>query len=46
MPMSDRKQLRIGLPKGSLQNSTIELFRKAGFAVTVDERAYAPGPRR
>ncbi len=39
--MSDR-QLRIGLPKGSLQNSTIELFNKAGFAVTVDERAYSP----
>jgi ATP phosphoribosyltransferase len=39
--MSD-KQLRIGLPKGSLQNSTIELFNKAGFAVTVDERAYSP----
>ncbi len=39
--MSDR-QLRIGLPKGSLQNSTVELFRKAGFSVTVDERAYSP----
>ena len=39
--MSD-KQLRIGLPKGSLQNSTIELFNKAGFQVTVDERAYSP----
>jgi len=39
--MSD-KQLRIGLPKGSLQESTIELFRKAGFTVTVDERAYSP----
>lgn len=39
--MSD-KQLRIGLPKGSLQKSTIELFNKAGFAVTVDDRAYAP----
>lgn len=36
------KQLRIGLPKGSLQNSTIELFNKAGFSVTVDERAYSP----
>ncbi len=36
------KQLRIGLPKGSLQTSTIELFRKAGFPVTVDERAYSP----
>jgi len=39
--MSD-KVLRIGLPKGSLQNSTIELFRKAGFPITVDERAYSP----
>jgi ATP phosphoribosyltransferase len=39
--MSDQ-QLRIGLPKGSLQNSTIELFNKAGFSVTVDERAYSP----
>lgn len=39
--MSDR-QLRIGLPKGSLQDSTIDLFRKAGFNVTVDERAYSP----
>ncbi len=39
--MSDT-QLRIGLPKGSLQNSTIELFNKAGFSVTVDERAYSP----
>ncbi len=39
--MPDR-QLRIGLPKGSLQGSTIELFRKAGFPVTVDERAYSP----
>lgn len=39
--MSDQ-QLRIGLPKGSLQNSTVELFNKAGFNVTVDERAYSP----
>ncbi len=40
--MSEKQQLRIGLPKGSLQNSTVELFRKAGFSVTVDERAYSP----
>lgn len=39
--MSDRK-LRIGLPKGSLQEATVDLFRKSGFAVTVDERAYSP----
>ena len=40
--MSEKQQLRIGLPKGSLQNSTMELFRKAGFPATVDDRAYAP----
>ncbi|NLO08241.1 MAG: ATP phosphoribosyltransferase [candidate division WS1 bacterium] len=40
--MAEDRQLRIGLPKGSLQNSTIELLRKAGFSVTVDERAYSP----
>jgi ATP phosphoribosyltransferase len=42
MTMAEDRQLRIGLPKGSLQNSTIELLRKAGFSVTVDERAYSP----
>ena len=36
------KILRIGLPKGSLQKATIDIFRKAGFPVTVDERQYKP----
>ncbi len=36
------KILRIGLPKGSLQEATIEIFRKAGFPITVDERQYKP----
>jgi ATP phosphoribosyltransferase len=35
-------KIRLGLPKGSLQASTIELFRKAGFAIRVDERSYKP----
>jgi ATP phosphoribosyltransferase len=35
-------KLKLGLPKGSLQASTIELFRKAGFAVRVSERSYKP----
>ncbi len=39
--MSERV-LKIGLPKGSLQEATVSLFAKAGFAITVDERAYAP----
>ena len=27
------KKLKIALPKGSLQDSTVELFRKAGYNV-------------
>ena len=35
-------KLTLGMPKGSLQNSTVELFRKAGIHVRVDERSYFP----
>ncbi|HAJ79315.1 MAG TPA: ATP phosphoribosyltransferase [Fibrobacteres bacterium] len=35
-------KLTLGLPKGSLQNSTIELFRKAAIHIHVDERSYFP----
>ncbi len=35
-------ELRIGLPKGSLQDATITMFEKAGFRITVDERQYKP----
>ncbi len=34
--------LRLGLPKGSLQNATLELFRKAGITITVHGRSYYP----
>jgi ATP phosphoribosyltransferase len=34
--------LNIGLPKGSLQDTTLHLFRKAGFPVTVGSRSYIP----
>ena len=34
--------LSIGLPKGSLQESTIKLFRKAGFTISVGPRSYIP----
>jgi ATP phosphoribosyltransferase len=37
-----RRVLSVGLPKGSLQESTLTLFRKAGFAVTVGSRSYIP----
>ena len=35
-------KLKLGLPKGSLQESTIELFRKAGWKITVSSRSYFP----
>jgi ATP phosphoribosyltransferase len=35
-------QLRLGLPKGSLQTATVAIFEKAGFKITVDERQYTP----
>jgi len=34
--------LNIGLPKGSLQDSTLHLFRKAGFTINVGSRSYVP----
>lgn len=36
------RQLRVGLPSGSLQEPTISLFAKAGFAIGVSSRSYKP----
>jgi ATP phosphoribosyltransferase len=36
------KILRLGLPKGSLQESTLKLFKKAGYNISVDTRSYYP----
>lgn len=36
------KILRLGLPKGSLQESTLKLFKKAGYNVNVSSRSYYP----
>jgi ATP phosphoribosyltransferase len=36
------KILKIGLPKGSLQESTLKLFRKAGYHISVSPRSYYP----
>src|ERR1700758_3924512 len=38
--MADK--LRLGLPKGSLQDSTIALFRRAGWNIYADGRSYFP----
>ncbi len=40
--LSQERVLRLGLPKGSLQDATIEMFRKAGWPVSVDPRGYHP----
>jgi ATP phosphoribosyltransferase len=37
-----KKILKLGLPKGSLQEATIELFRKAGIRVYSSDRSYFP----
>lgn len=37
-----RPRLRLGLPKGSLQQATLNLLRKAGFGFHVQERSYFP----
>ena len=34
--------LKLGIPKGSLENATIDLFRRAGFTITVSTRSYFP----
>jgi len=36
------KVIKIGLPKGSLQESTLYLLKKAGYNVSVDARSYFP----
>jgi ATP phosphoribosyltransferase len=35
-------ELRFGLPKGSLENATIELFSKAGWKIKTSSRSYFP----
>jgi len=34
--------LKLGIPKGSLEKATIDLFRKAGWKILVDSRNYFP----
>ncbi|MFZ3201363.1 MAG: ATP phosphoribosyltransferase [Candidatus Acidiferrales bacterium] len=36
-------KLKLGIPKGSLQDSTVELFAKAGWRISVSSRSYYPG---
>ncbi len=34
--------LKLGIPKGSLENATIDLFRRAGYNLTTSSRSYFP----
>jgi ATP phosphoribosyltransferase len=36
------KVLKLGIPKGSLEANTIDLFKKAGWRITSDSRSYFP----
>jgi ATP phosphoribosyltransferase len=40
--MASKKILRFGLPKGSLQEATIQKMAKAGFNIQVSSRSYVP----
>ncbi len=35
-------KLKIGIPKGSLQESTLRLFKNAGYSIKLTERSYVP----
>jgi ATP phosphoribosyltransferase len=41
-PGGETGVLRIGLPKGSLQEATVALFKKAGYNITHSSRSYYP----
>jgi len=36
------RRLKVGIPKGSLENKTIELFRKSGWKIGMNDRSYFP----
>jgi ATP phosphoribosyltransferase len=36
------RKLKVGIPKGSLENKTVELFRKSGWKIGINGRSYFP----
>jgi len=40
--ISNVNVLKLGIPKGSLENATIELFKKSGWRISVSSRSYFP----
>ncbi len=41
--IEEGRKLKLGIPKGSLEASTIDLFRRAGFTIVTSARSYFPG---
>ena len=35
-------KLKLGIPKGSLQDATVKMFKKAGFTISINSRSYFP----
>ncbi len=35
-------KLKLGIPKGSLESATVDLFRRAGYVITTSSRSYFP----
>ena len=38
----DENKLKLGIPKGSLESNTVDLFKRAGWHITYDSRSYFP----
>lgn len=36
------KKLKLGIPKGSLQNASIDIFKRSGWSINVTDRNYFP----
>ena len=36
------KKIKLGIPKGSLEANTVDLFKRAGWRITYDSRSYFP----
>ncbi|MDD2479707.1 MAG: ATP phosphoribosyltransferase, partial [Victivallaceae bacterium] len=36
------KQITLGIPKGSLEQSTVKMFAKAGYSISISSRSYFP----
>jgi ATP phosphoribosyltransferase len=40
--LTDERVLKVGIPKGSLTDSTVDLFNRAGFQLNISSRGYYP----